>query len=221
MTQAPAPPVDAARDRADPSLHPLRPRGRAGGRRACASCATRSSFAAVRDPDARHRGASGSSRSSPCLPSLAGPRSPGTGRSSGRSPGSRRANGGLAVTLVVSNQGTKPAATTCRITETPAPIGGPAPASSRRRSSRRTRQIEVHDHADEVRHRPDRARRRLPDAVTARAGVRGPERRTSPSRRLASRAGVLLVERYREGRAASTSSRRRTSSPRSTTCPRR
>jgi hypothetical protein len=51
----------------------------------------------------------------------------GTGPFVGSVTGVAPANGGLAVTLVVANQGPKSAATTCQVTETPAPIGGPRP----------------------------------------------------------------------------------------------
>jgi len=37
------------------------------------------------------------------------------------------AAGGLAITIAVANQGAKPAATTCQVIQSPAPVGGPQP----------------------------------------------------------------------------------------------
>jgi hypothetical protein len=50
----------------------------------------------------------------------------GTGPFGGQVVGVYPTTDGLAVTLVVANQGTKAAATTCRVSETPARIGGPS-----------------------------------------------------------------------------------------------
>ncbi|HYN70169.1 MAG TPA: hypothetical protein VEX41_08160 [Candidatus Eisenbacteria bacterium] len=49
----------------------------------------------------------------------------GTGPFSGIVDGVAPAEGGLAVTLLVSNAGTKPGATTCRLTPDGRPVGGP------------------------------------------------------------------------------------------------
>ena len=59
--------------RADAPVHPLRARGRARGRRAVRALQPARAVAAVGDPDARHRRASGSSCSSSCSRSRAGP----------------------------------------------------------------------------------------------------------------------------------------------------
>jgi hypothetical protein len=50
----------------------------------------------------------------------------GTGPFGGQVVGIYAANDGLAVTIVVTNEGSKAAATTCRVSERPARIGGPA-----------------------------------------------------------------------------------------------
>jgi hypothetical protein len=52
----------------------------------------------------------------------------GTGPFTGQVTGVSPAEGGLAVTLVVANQGSTAGATTCRVTETPGSVGGPSQA---------------------------------------------------------------------------------------------